>query len=287
MWTKFLVGALLTLTLVVAALVFGRTLLRCHSSDPSSVTAESTNQSGCCKSNQSECCQQDSNADAPKQTPVQGNDPDKQIVLKVDGLSCPAVKGIGCGHLLWPVLASLDKIEGVEASSTNYTGTMIRISVTTATDREQVADRVSKVLAQNKPVALTGDQLQVALEKEQWRETGRIGELSAIEFHTLALYRVKTFAKAENLDQETTDKLAKIAEQQWDRITNEAKKDGATGPENWGNRCKQSLTLFLEQTKEVLTAEQVERFKQALTSPCRGDDRPEAPAASAPGKKTP
>jgi hypothetical protein len=220
---------------------------------------------------------QEAKADAPKQTPAQGNDSDKQFVFKVEGLRCPAVKGIGCGHRLRPVLASLDKIDGVQASSTNYTGTMIRVAVTTATDRAKVAEEVRKVLAANKPVALAGDDLKRALEKEQWRETRQVGELSAIEFRTMALYRIKTFAQAEKLDKETTDKLTTMAEDQWQRLAQEAKKEKATQPEDWGNRGKKSIPVFLARAKEVLTDDQVERFKKALTTPCRNEDRPEAP----------
>src|SRR5262249_34527386 len=214
--------------------------------------------------------------------PAQQIDLDRQVVFEVEGLTCPAVKGIGCGHMLRPVLASLDKIDGVEASSANYTGTMIRISVKTGTDRKKVAEAVRKALSERsgKPIAVVGDKLKQALEREQWREAGRIGELSAIEFHTLVLHRVKNFGKAEKLDAEATDKLVKIAEQQWERITKEAKKDGATQPE-----ARMSLPISLERVKEVLTAEQVERFKQSLTSPCRGDSRPEAPPAPATGEK--
>jgi copper chaperone CopZ/NADH:ubiquinone oxidoreductase subunit 3 (subunit A) len=241
-----------------------------------SVTADKSDKWECCKSDKSECCQQGKKDDMPKQTPVQGNDPDKQIVFKMDGLRCPAVKGIGCGHMLHPVLASLDKIEGVEASSTNYTGTMIRVSVNNASERDKVAERVSKALTENNPVALAGDELKRALEKEQWRGTGRVGELSAIEFRTLALHRVKTFATAEKLDKETTDKLVKMAEDQWERIAKEARSDGATQPEDWGNRCKKSIPVFLEQAKESLTSEQLERFKKSLTNRCC-DDPPEAP----------
>jgi hypothetical protein len=41
---------------------------------------------------------------------------------------------------------------------------------------------------------------------------------------------------------------------------------------------------FLERAKEVLSAEQVERFKQTLISPCSSENRPEAPPAK--GYKT-
>jgi len=216
-----------------------------------------------------------------KPAPVQGNDPDKQMVFKVEGLTCPAVRGIGCGHMLRPVLASLDKIDGVEASSSDYTGTLIRIAVTITADRDRVAERVSKALAEKggEPVALAGDALRRALGQEQWRGAGRIGELSAIEFHTLVLHRVQTFAQAEKLDKVAGDKLVRIAEEQWERITTEANEDGAKQPEDWQNRCRRALPGFLDRAKEVLTAEQVERFRQSLTGPCRGDDRPEAPPA--------
>jgi hypothetical protein len=250
--------------LLVAALVYGQNLTRCHTEAPSA-TAES------------ECCPPQDGTDTPTQTTIQGNDPDKQIVFKVEGLRCPAVKGIGCGHMLRPVLASLDKIAGVQASSTNYTGTMIRVSVTSATERAKVADEVRKVLTESKPVVLSGDDYKTALNKEQWREAWRVGELSAIEFRTMALYRIKTFAQAEKLNKETTDKLVKMAEEQWERLTQEAKEDKATQPENWRSRCKESIPRFLVRTKEVLSDEQVERFKKTLMTPCRDEDRPEAP----------
>jgi hypothetical protein len=275
---KFLLAALLALPLLVAALVYGRNLTRCHHTDALSATAEDSDKE-CCPSDKSPCCLQEDKADAPTQNTVQGNDPDKQIVFKVDGLRCPAVKGIGCGHMLTPVLTSLDKIDGVQASSTNYTGTMIRVAVTTATDRAKVTEEVRKVLGENKPVALAGDELESALEKEQWRETWRVGELSAIEFRVLARYRIKTFAEAEKLDKETTDKLVKMAEEQWERLAREAKKEKATQPEDWGNRCKKSIPVFLAQAKEVLSDEQVERFKKTLMTPCQDGDRPEAPPA--------
>jgi len=127
---------------------------------------------------EADCCEQPPISENAKST-VQGSDPDKQIVFKVDGLRCPAVKGIGCGHML---------------------------------------------LAENKPVVLAGDELKTALENEQWRETGRVGELSAIEFRAMTLYRIKTFAQAEKLNKETTDKLTKMAEDQWERLAQEAKK---------------------------------------------------------------
>jgi hypothetical protein len=274
---KFWLAGLLTLPLLVVALVYGRSITRCQQTVSASATTDDSDKSECCSSDRSQCCLQENKAGASKQTTVQRSDPDKQIVFKVEGLRCPAVKGIGCGHMLHPVLASLDRIDGVQASSTNYTGTMIRVAVTSAADRAKVAEEVRKVLAENKPVALAGDELRLALEKEQWRETWRVGELSAIEFRTMGLYRIKTFAQVEKLDKATTDKLTKMAEDQWEQLAQQAKKEKATRPEDWGNRCKQSIAAFLDRAKGVLSDEQLERFRNTLTTPCRGDDRPDAP----------
>ena len=284
---KFLLAALLALSLLVAALVYGRNLSWCHHTGAASAAADDAGKSAGCPADKSACCPQEEKSDAPEPTPVQGNDPEKQLVFKVEGLRCPAVKGIGCGHMLRPVLASLDKIDGVQASSTNYTGTMIRVAVTSAADRARVADEARKVLAENMPVALAGDELKRTLEMEQWRETWRVGELSAIEFHTMALHRVKTFARAEKLDKETTDTLTKMAEDQWERLAQEAKGEKANRPEEWGNRCKKSIPVFLARAREVLTDDQLERFKKALTGPCRDEDRPEAPPPEIKSDKTP
>jgi hypothetical protein len=90
----------------------------------------------------------------------------------------------------------------------------------------------------------------------------RIWELSAIEFRTLVPQRIKTLAKAEKFDQAATDKLLKIAEELLDRIERETDNDKATRPAAWLERCKRSLLpAFLEQAGDVLTTEQIERFK--------------------------
>jgi copper chaperone CopZ len=226
-----------------------------------------------------DCCEQPALSEKAKMKAKQ-IDPERQIVFTVKGLTCPAVKGIGCGHRLAPVLERVDKIDGVEASAANYTGTLLRISVKAEANREKVTAAVRQVLAENNPVALAGDALKkTALQKEQWRETRRVGELSAIEFRALALYRIMTFAQAEKLNKETTDKLVKMAQDQWDRLAQEAKKANATRPEDWGNRFKQAIPEFLSRAKEVLGDEPVGRFKKALLTPCRNEDRPEAPPA--------
>jgi hypothetical protein len=236
------------------------------------------------KADASDCCQQ-AKTDSPKQDcgscclscltvappqqPVtaetQPINPDRQIVFVVQGLTCPAVKGIGCGQMLAPVLERLDKIDGVGASLANYTGTMIRIAVADVSNREKVADRVSKELASGQPARLKGDELVTALRKEEWRELKRIGELSAIEYRTLAVDWLKAFSNAEKLDRGVTDKLLNAADEEWDRLAKAAEaKKVPLHKTDWRERCGQLATAVTGRAKELLTPEQFERMRKAM-----------------------
>jgi hypothetical protein len=267
---------LLALPLPVAALVYTRPHCGCGTTEASAVTPE--------RSSDSACCRQETNVAGRERTAETDNlpiNPDRQIVFQVEGLTCPAVKGIGCGHMLQSVLASLDRVGGARASSANYTGTMIRVSLSHGAPACRVREAVRRVLAREnyKAVRLAGDELKRALDQEQWREAARIGELSAIEFHTLASHRVQTFARSEKLDKKTADRLLAIAEQQWARICNEAANDGATQPEDWRKRMRAALPAFVERAREVLTVEQVEVLEQTLNGECCDGACPEAPPA--------
>ncbi len=144
-------------------------------------------------------------------------------------------------------------------------------------DRDQVLGRIRKSLADSdkKPLVLTGLELKAAFEREQWRDTGRIAELSAIEFRTIILHRIKFFAKAEKLEPDTLKKLLAIADEQWDRLAKDAQKDKVSEPEEWLERCKNSFPAFIGRVKDVLPAAQLERFTKTLAEEC--DDKPEAP----------
>lgn len=200
-------------------------------------------------------------ADGPAAVSI---DPTRNAVFMVQGLECPAVAGLGCGHRVAPVLAGLDKLEGVERSLANRTGTMIR--VTAAVDQEKVAGQVAKYLADSKrtPVRLVGDQLRRALDNEEWRDARRIAELSGIEFRTLFLRRVAHFAKAENLDEKITRKLTQLSDRQWDRIPK------AGDPKAVYKACEEVADAIAHETDGLLSREQIERLKRALTAPPSG-----------------
>jgi hypothetical protein len=201
----------------------------------------------------------------PKLAEANQADPARQIVFTVEGLTCPAVKGLGCGHRIAPLLARLDKVEGIEKSSANRTGTMLCISVASSADRDKVAEATREILIKDnrKPVLLSGGELKQALANEEW---GSPGDLSAVEFRTFALHRVKSFAEAEKLDKEATGKLVKIAEQQWERMGKGGDCCGKVKqPGDWVAQFKQFAASVPDQAKELLTAEQVERLRQVLT----------------------
>jgi hypothetical protein len=288
--------------LVAAAVVYQRATHCCGSAAPPSVAAadlaasedDAADGPVCCAERPKSRCRacasafvgasEEAGAEEPTAEPAKAAkpaDPDREVVFRAQGLTCPAVKGIGCGHMLFPILTGLDKLDGVAASSANYTGTLVRVSLAPGADRAKVAAAARKALAEDagEVAPLTGDDLRRALEREHWRGAGRIGELSAIEFKAMALYRIRKFIAAEKLDQATADKLVGIAEGQWEQVTKEAAAAGkSTTPVEWGRRCKQAMPTVLAEAKGVLTAEQVERLKEALATPCRGEDRPEAPS---------
>jgi hypothetical protein len=165
------------------------------------------------------------------------------------------------------VLAQLDKVPGVARSYANHTGNMVRVFVAAAGDPDKVAGQVEKILATEKrhPARLKGDEFMQALDQEQWREGERVSELSAIEFRTLGMRRVKSFAEAEKLDNETTQKLVKIAEEEWDRLAKASAAGDQKQPGNidWTDRCQQFGAAVVERATSMLTTEQVERLKES------------------------
>jgi len=154
--------------------------------------APSSADQACCEDRPAAQAGPPAGKNTPKPAEVNKADLARQIVFTVEGLTCPAVKGLGCGHRIAPLLARLDKVEGIEKSSANRTGTMLRISVASSADRDKVAETVREILTKDnrKPVLLAGDEFREALVKEEW---GSPGDLSAIEFRTFALHRVKTW----------------------------------------------------------------------------------------------
>lgn len=271
---KPLLFALVVAALGLVALYGHKMSCCCHRDDPG--TASIGDASG---ASIEETCSFEEPTDAkPVKRTIQGSDPAKQLVFRVESLHCPAVKGIGCGHLLYPMLSKLDKIEGVQASSANYTGTMIRVAVVDAAAKSKVSEQVINTLKDEKATAIESDALKAALVKEQWREAWRIGDLSAIEFRAITLYRVNTFAKAQKLSEEKTAKITSIAEDAWKKLEADAKEARAPiTPEQWLDRCKEAASKFLDTAKEALSDEQIERLKEALLTQCCEGDQPVAP----------
>jgi hypothetical protein len=87
------------------------------------------------------------------------------------------------------VLARLDRIDGVERSYANRSGTLLRLSLSPSADPDRVAGEVPQVVGgkNRTPTRLVGQELAQALEREEWRAVDRVGELSDIECRTVAL----------------------------------------------------------------------------------------------------
>lgn len=167
------------------------------------------------------------------------------------------------------MLERLDKIDGVEASSANHTGTLIRISMKAGASREKVASAVQDDLTGNKgnPTRIVVDGLTKALNEEEWRGIDLISQLSAIEFRKLNLDRVKGFAEAQKLGKDVADKLLKLSETEWDRLAKAADaKEGNLPPHraDWSGRCSQFAKAVMELAKGLLSADQLDRLGKAL-----------------------
>jgi tetratricopeptide (TPR) repeat protein len=166
------------------------------------------------------------------------------------------------------VLAQLDNLAGIERSYCNHTGDMVRISLTARADPETVVDRVLEVLAKEarSPIRLTGPDLSRALNHELWRQSDQVGELSRIEYRTLGLSEVRKFAESENLNKETSDKLIRIAVEEWDRMS---KEHAASTPQlsrtiDGARQFRLGAKAMMNRAKSDLTAEQIDRLRERL-----------------------
>ena len=191
--------------------------------------------------------------------------PEREVVFNVERLGCPLVSGVGCGHLLAPALADIDRIEGVSRSFANWTGSRLRVSAARVAEREAVAARVGDYLAtqQYGPSRVETNELGKALEGEEWRSADRIHELSSFEFRTHARQRVEAFAQREGLEQVTTDKLLRMVDGLWQesgRGKGTPPSDEAGYPAYWNDRISTFKALLVNRAAVVLTEQQAARL---------------------------
>jgi tetratricopeptide (TPR) repeat protein len=164
------------------------------------------------------------------------------------------------------VLAQLNKIQGVEHSYANPAGDMVRIRLTRTADREELAREVLKVIgASRSPIRLAGADFKWALEHEQWRHSDRIGDWLLTEYRTLCMREVRRFAKDEKLDKQTTEKLLRIAEAEWDRVNSGGTAKLSQKIEGT-RRMRDGMRAVIEAAQAVLTTEQLGRFGQYLNN---------------------
>ncbi len=195
-------------------------------------------------------------------------DPSRELVFKVESLDCHLISGVGCGHLLAPLLWEVEKIDGVQRAYSNWTGTMLRISVAPASEPDAVAQRLHGVLIEQqfRPTRVTGDDLTRALRDDQWLGQDRIAELSNYEFHTYGKQLIDELARDEKFDPQTTQKLHAIFDDVWGKS---AEGLGNPPPQQdayaayWNTRRQKMVDLFFPRAKELLTPAQVEKLMQA------------------------
>ncbi len=178
------------------------------------------------------------------------------------------MSGLGCGHRLAPVLAQLDKVQGIARTYANHSGDMLRVSVDLAAEPDEVAVQVIRLLDEDqvKPTRVTGEDFDQALASNQWRQKELIDELSSIEFRTLGLRRIESFVKDERLDDETKQGLLRIVEDEWDRLTIEitGRKSKSSAVTDWDAQCRRCAEAVVQRARRLLTADQATRLAQSL-----------------------
>lgn len=207
----------------------------------------------------------------PKQSAVQ-MDPSHEVVFEVESLQCPAVKGVGCGSMLWPVLTQINQIDGVSDSFANWTGMRLRVRVASGTDRNAVAERVRQLLASEEchPAVLTGAEFSQALKNEDWHDAARLVDLSSYEFRTIAKRRLQAFVDSEKLDTARRNKLMNLVDQLWEKSAEgldlPASERDAYG-QYWRARLNRFVGAYAERARDVLSAEQVQQLLRQYQPP--------------------
>lgn len=216
------------------------------------------------------CCavpasQSDARSDMPQKESNGPIDPAREIVFHVESLQCPAVKGVGCGSMLAPVLARIDRVDGVSRSFANWTGTRLRISAAPGADRNAVADRVAAQLSADgrRPVRVDGSEFGQTLQREDWHSAERLVDLSSYEFRTIAKRRLAAFADDEGLDSDRRKKLLNLVDDFWERSAEGLDKPGSEAGaygQYWRARLDGFIGAYAEPARDILTQQQLHKL---------------------------
>jgi len=168
------------------------------------------------------------------------------------------------------VPAQLDKVKGVEKSYANRSGKLFRVTVSPLEDVDRVAKELGEVLSTRtrSPTRVIGQELQRALQTEEWRDAERIIELSAIEHRTLTIRTITAFAEEERLNDAQIGRLVKCAEEEWDHLANEISTElrKVRTKRNWQPIYDRFDAALRKRTKPILADEQMDRLMKSLQS---------------------
>jgi hypothetical protein len=227
---------------------------------------------------QPDCCQQGLNTEtvgSPPPASVGAEnrpfDPGRDVVFRVEHLGCNLVNGVGCGHLLAPLLARIDGLTGVDRSTTNWTGAYIRVTCDAAPQRGQVARRAHDALsAEGQPVAeLPEAEARRVAGAESWWPAPQVAQLTLHEFRTHSRRTLRGFAEQEKLDAATADRLTKVLESQWDQVGEFSERpplDAGGYAAYWDARVERVADAVLKEAQPLLTDEQFYRLRQESPS---------------------
>ncbi len=158
------------------------------------------------------------------------------------------------------MLVQLNRIDGIEASSTNTAGTLVHVDLAEGANSAAIVAQLEALFKEQgrTAVRLLGDDLATALNDEEWREANQVHELSEIEFRTVFLRRVKQFAETATLAPSTADQLVRWSNEV---LTKTPKSNANT---DWASVCSSLEKAMLNRAAQVLSEEQSRELERAL-----------------------
>jgi hypothetical protein len=165
------------------------------------------------------------------------------------------VEGLGCGHLIAPVLARLDEMEGAARVEVDRSGTLLRIPSGGGHHRVLAELRKLGIEAQE----LSADAPAIA-EATSWYSRANILELSRQEFRLLAR---RWTAQVGRLTGEQERMLIASIEDAMDEALRSIPLEGGLRPE-WTSARENAASRVLEAAATYLDREQVAELQMTL-----------------------
>lgn len=171
---------------------------------------------------------------------------------------CGAEEGLGCGLVLAPMLADLDRLAGVEESRTSWSGRFIRIELEPDADVERVASAAAAVVG-GEPHRAPAVPREGHTAGERWLNSDETVQLSRHEAGVLAADFSSELSGEVGVGGATAAEIETILREELTRVFEEAHAAGGGLQRLWEG-FPDARVRFEERVAPLLDAQQRERL---------------------------